>query len=547
MRKNNLLKNIAVSATAISLVGATVGCAASGNAASRGTASVAETETSSESTESSEGEKILNVAITSVADVPFDPAQVPLPSYEQIQPLNDTLLHIDSDGNYTEGLADKWEYNDDFSSFTLHLRDGLTFHNGDPVTAEDVKFSLEYYGSEESNQADKFYFSSIFESIEVSDDQTVVVNFKEPFTEFEYLISEGGTGGGVVIPKKYFEEVGEEGFNKAPVGAGAFKFVSFTPGEKIEYEAFDEYWAGRAKIDRLILNQVSEENTLIAGLQTGEYDWANVGNDSVSILEASNIKVDKIDYSSTLGAFISGAYDGDKLPTQNEKVREALYTSIDRAGLVDFVFNGNATAADVWGVFPFTNGYNGQAEAIPYDEAAAVELLKEADYPNAFADPVVKLYFTEAKPYNKAVAQTLQSYWEKIGVQVELVTVDAVTLSGYYKADPLGEFEGAIFLFDPPKKYSANDAFAPFFPTKSTMRLIEGNDEFDKEVLNLSKTYGADRESTVTKVLDIIRDAHVAIPLVYPSKQYAVSDRVKTWDSSAAAHWGYYFYTFELN
>lgn len=494
-------------------------------------------------------EKVLYAAVKSVADQPFDPALIALSAIEQIEPLNDTLLHVDKDGNYTEGLADQWKYSDDYTSFTIHLRDGLTFHNGDEVTSEDVKFTFEYYASEASNQSDKIYFTNYIKSIDTPDKQTVIVNFTEPFTEFEYIISEGGTGGGIIIPKNYFEEVGEDGYNAAPIGTGAFEFVSFTAGQEIVYKAYDGYWAGRAKIDKIVFRQVSEENTLVAGLQSGEYDWANISYNSISAVEASpNLRVENVDYGSSLGVFISGAYDNNGKAAQNNLVREALYTSINREELTASVFANNAILANVWGVFPFTNGYNGESQEIAYDVDGAKALLEEAGYPGAFEDPIIKLYYTESKPYNKEVAQALQSYWEAIGVQVELVTTDPVTLSEYYKANPLDpEFEGALYLFDPPKKYSANDAIAPFFPEKSIFRLIQGNETLENDVKKLLQVYGSERESVVTEILNEIEKAHVAIPLVYPSKTYAVSDRVKSWDSTQSAHWGYYFYTFELN
>lgn len=504
--------------------------------------------TENNGTSESGEEKVLYVAVKSVADQPFDPALISLSYIEQIEPLNDTLLHVDKDGNYTEGLADQWQYSEDYTSFTLHLRDGLTFHNGDEITSEDVKFTFEYYGSEESNQSDKVYFANYIKSVETPDSQTVVVNFTQPFTEFEYIISEGGTGGGIILPKNYFEEVGEEGFNAAPVGAGAFEFVSFTAGQEIVYKAYDGYWAGRAKIDRLVLKQVAEENTLVAGLQSGEYDWANISYNSIPAVEASpDLKVENVEYGSSLGVFISGAYDSNGKASQDELVREALYTSIDREELAASVFGNNAIPANVWGVFPFTNGYNGEAQEIKYDAEGAKELLAEAGYPDAFADPVIRLYYTESKPYNKEVAQALQAYWENIGLQVELVTTDPVTLRGYYQANPLDpEFEGALYLFDPPKKYSANDAIAPFFPENSIFRLIQGNDILENDAAKLLQVYGSERESVVSEILKEVEKAHVAIPLVYPSKTYAVSDRVADW-SSESPHWGYYFYTFELN
>ncbi|MCR5701689.1 MAG: ABC transporter substrate-binding protein [Lachnospiraceae bacterium] len=534
MKKNIVIKKLATVLLTGLLAVSAVGCGASGDKATGSGAST--------------GEKVLNVGVINIADTPFDPAQTSLSSIEQIEPLNDTLLHVDKDGNYTPGIAKSWELSDDYKTFTINLRDDVKFHDGTKLTSDDVKFTLEYYISEESNQSDKGILQANIDSVEAKDETTVVVNFKEPFTDFEYLISEGGTGAGIIIPKAYFEKVGSEGFNKAPIGAGPFKFESFAAGEEIVYTAFEDYYQGKAKIDRLVIRQLAEESTKISSIQAGDVDFAPININSVETVEATpGVNVEKVDYSNTLGVFATAANGDDGKPLQNDKVREALYISVNRAELVDTVFGGDAIESPVWGVFPFTVGYEGGRENIPYDVEKAKDLLKEAGYPENFDDPVIKLYITETTTYNKEVAQSLVSYWDAIGAQVEIVTTDPVTLRGGYTKKPLDpEFTGVLFFFNPPKKYSANDAIAPFFPTNSSMELIKDNDEFDNDVKQLVRVGAQERTQLVNKLLDTIEETHVAIPIVYPSQNYAVSENVVSWDQNYSAHWGNWFYTFEV-
>jgi peptide/nickel transport system substrate-binding protein len=496
-----------------------------------------------------EAAKTLRVGVITVSDEPFDPALVNLDYVEQIQPLYDSLLNVDENGNYTPGLAEEWSLSEDRLTYTLKLREGVKFHDGSVLTSEDVKFTLEYYISDTSRQADAVLLKRFIASIDTPDAQTAVIHFTAPCTEFNYLLSEGSTGSGIIIPKAYFEKVGAEAFAQDPVGTGPFKLESFAAGDKIVYAANEDYWQGAPAYDKLILRQITDESTRIAELQAGNIDFAPIGAANASIFENSeDIVIETVDYSSSLAVFISGGYQDTGKATQNAGIRLALSAAIDRDALVDGIFEGQAKAAGAYGVFPFTPGYETERSVPAHDPEKAKALLAEANYPDAFEDPVVTLYDAPGRVYSTEVAQAIAGDWESVGIQVEIVSIDPITLGTEYTTNPANEsFAGAAYLFDPPRKYSLHDAFGPFFPSNSYFGLIQGDDVLDKDVEALLSQNDAERATTVVEILDRIDASGVSIPLVYPSTNYAVSSKVKSWDSTVAAHYGNWFYHFELN
>src|SRR5439155_17598472 len=151
--------------------------------------------------------------------------------------LHDALLKPMPGGISTPSLAESWTLARDGVTYEFVLRRNAKFHNGDPVTAEDVKFSFERYrGSGARLPKDKV------KEVQTPAPNRVRFVLKEPWPDFIAFYGTSATGAAWIVPKKYVEKVGEEGFKKAPVGAGPFRFVSFNPGIELVLEAFPEYW-----------------------------------------------------------------------------------------------------------------------------------------------------------------------------------------------------------------------------------------------------------------------------------------------------------------
>jgi peptide/nickel transport system substrate-binding protein len=149
------------------------------------------------------------------------------------------------------------------------LRRGVKFHNGDPVTAEDVKFSFERYrGIFARGLKDRVA------AVETPDAGRVRFRLRQPWPDFMTFYGTLATGAGWVVPKKYVERVGEDGFRKAPIGAGPYRFVSFTPGIELILEAFEGYWRKSPSVKRLVLRTIPDPSTRLAALKRGEADIA---------------------------------------------------------------------------------------------------------------------------------------------------------------------------------------------------------------------------------------------------------------------------------
>src|SRR6478672_1663250 len=174
----------------------------------------------------------------SLAPTWFDPAEMSgiITPYIVYYALHDGLVKAMPGQPLAPSLATSWTASDDGLVYEFVLRDGVKFHNGEPVTAEDVKYSYERYRGA-ANKALKDRVAAV----ETPDAQHVLFKLKEPWPDFMTFYA-SATAAAWIVPKKYVQQVGEEGFKKAPVGAGPYKFVSFTPGLELIVEANEQYW-----------------------------------------------------------------------------------------------------------------------------------------------------------------------------------------------------------------------------------------------------------------------------------------------------------------
>ena len=155
--------------------------------------------------------------------------------------LHDAMVKPMPGNPLAPSLAEVWSASEDGLTYDFVLRKGAMFHNGDPVTAEDVKFSFERYRG-----ASHDLLKERVAAVEIPDPRHVRFKLKKPWPDFLTFYA-SATGAGWIVPKKYVEKVGDDGFKKAPIGAGPYKFVSFTPGVELVLEAFEQYWRKTAE------------------------------------------------------------------------------------------------------------------------------------------------------------------------------------------------------------------------------------------------------------------------------------------------------------
>src|SRR5439155_672720 len=216
------------------------------------------------------GEAVMAWHVT-IAPTWFDPSTAP----PQITPfgilfaLHDALVRPLPNQKMGNSLAESWTESPDGLVYEFKLRRGVKFHNGDALTAEDVKFSFERYKGTGAKE-----LQARVESVEIADPLTVRFRLKAAWPDFMTYYGTTATAAGIVFPKKYMEKVGDEGFRKHPIGAGPYKFVSHMPGVEVVLEAYTGYWRRVPNVKRLIMKSVPEGTTRVAMLKKGEADIA---------------------------------------------------------------------------------------------------------------------------------------------------------------------------------------------------------------------------------------------------------------------------------
>src|SRR5215472_12183151 len=206
----------------------------------------------------------------SLAPIWFDPADISgiITPFMVLYALHDAMVKPMPGQPLAPSLAEAFSASEDGLSYEFTLRQGATFHNGDPVTAEDVKYSFgRYRGTSHDLMKDRVA------ALEAPDARHVRFKLREPWPDFLTFYG-SATAAGWIVPKNYVEKVGDEGFKKAPIGAGPYRFVSFTPGVELVLEAFDQYWRKPPNVRRLVFKVIPDETTRLAALKRGEVDIA---------------------------------------------------------------------------------------------------------------------------------------------------------------------------------------------------------------------------------------------------------------------------------
>ncbi|PYN46467.1 MAG: hypothetical protein DME00_18650, partial [Candidatus Rokuibacteriota bacterium] len=214
----------------------------------------------------------LTIAVhVSLAPTWFDPAETPgvITPFLTLYALHDALAKPMPGNAWAPSLAESWTASKDGLTYEFVLRKGVKFHNGDPLGAEDVKFSFERYKG-----AGASTLKARVAAVEIVDPLRVRFRFKQPWPDFMTFYATPATGAAWIVPKKYTERVGEEGFKKAPVGAGPYRFVSFNPGVELVVEAYEGFWRKTPAVKRLVFRSVPDESTRLAMLKRAEADIA---------------------------------------------------------------------------------------------------------------------------------------------------------------------------------------------------------------------------------------------------------------------------------
>jgi len=358
----------------------------------------------------------------SLAPTWFDPAETPgiITPYMILYAIHDALVKPMPGNSAAPSLAESWKVSADGRTYDFVLRKGTTFHNGEPVTAADVKFSFERYRGAASKT-----LKERVAAVEAVDAQHVRFRLKAPWPDF-LLFYANTSGAGWIVPKKYVEKVGDEGFKKAPIGAGPYKFVSFTPGVELVIEAHDRYWRKTPAVKRLVFRSIPDEATRLAALKAGEVDLAYSirGELAQQLQQTPGLALKPAVIQAPFWVYFADQWN-PKSPWHDRRVRLAASSAIDRKSINEALTLGHSRLS--WSIVPTSFEFFWQPPAHPYDQQAAKKLLAEAGYPSGFD---AGEYFCDSAYAN--LAETVVADLQRIGISVQLRPLErAAFFSGY--------------------------------------------------------------------------------------------------------------------
>jgi peptide/nickel transport system substrate-binding protein len=367
-----------------------------------------------------EGQMTWGVHIT-LASRWLDPAETEgiITPFMVLYALHDALVKPMPAGLYTPSLAESYTASRDGLSYEFVLRKGARFHNGEPVTAADVKFSFERY----KGSGAKILKERVRE-VQVVDAGRVRFLLKEPWPDFMSYYGTTATGAAWIVPKAYVEKVGEDGFKKAPIGAGPYKFVSFTPGVELVMEAYEGFWRKVPNVKRLVYRSMPEETTRAAALKKGEIDIAYLltGPVAEDIRRSPGFKlVSRAVAPSVFWLDLPEQWD-PKSPWHDKRVRQAASLAIDRQALNQAETLGFSKPTG--SLIPAALEFSKTFPPDPYDPAKAKKLLAEAGYANGF--DAGDLY--PWPPYS-SMGEALAGYLQAIGIRTRVRTMERAAIT----------------------------------------------------------------------------------------------------------------------
>lgn len=415
--------------------------------------------------------------------------------------LYEGLVKPTSAGDMVPAVASDVEVSEDAKVYTFTLRDGITFHDGTPVTIEDVKYSIDRY-AEIQGESSAF---SIVSDVVVKDEKTLEVDLKEGYSEFLPMMTVA------IIPQANEDPVGN------PIGTGPFKFVSYTPGQNIVLEKYEGYWQeGLPSLDRVEFKFIADVDTAFVELQAGTIDI-------LKYLTAPQAASLSDDYNIVEGYMnlVHGMYlNCDYEPLADSRVRQALCWGVDRSVINNFLFEGKSHLIGSHFIPTLAKYYEPEAENVySYDTEKAKELLAEAGYPDGF-----ELEITVPSAYSQHVdtAQIIADQLSQIGVKVTLNQVEWSTwLSDVYKG---GNFQATVIGFD--GTLSPGDLIMKYRTGDSKNFMHYSNEEYDKVFTEAYETIDDAKKVELYKQAQmILAEDAAAVFIEDPANLVAVSKK----------------------
>jgi len=415
--------------------------------------------------------------------------------------LFDSLMREEPDGSIVPALCTAYEFNEAGDEITFTIREGVKFHNGDVMTADDVVFSL---NTAIASSFTSKMTSTMEQAVKI-DEKTVKLKLKHPFAPILGCLVSSSLS---IVPKKVYE-ADKEAFGRNPIGTGPYMLKEVKSGEKIVFEAFPDYYRGPAPIKNLIVRIVVDDAAGLMAFESGEIDLfqpSQAYTDRDAIINNPKLKY----YEAEQACTFLVAFNNAKGVFTDKRLREAVARAIDREDLILGAVNGMATPVEA-GLVPLTPQYPQGFKGLEYDLEKAKQLVIDAGYPNGLD---VTMRVIAAANYTKP-AEVLQAQLKKIGINVKVEAMERGTWFDVVNAG--GDFEMTFYAH----AISVNDADFCSYPWlhsseadgKGANYMGIKNAELDK-YLELARTAQDEdeRKAHYLKVCEIIRDESLFVP-----------------------------------
>lgn len=434
-----------------------------------------------------------------------------IPALAVTEQIFNTLFKVDENGNIVPELAESYEYTSP-TELVIKIKKGVKFHNGDTLTVNDVVFSINRMLEKPASRI----MVEIIDKVDIIDDSTIKLTLKNSSAPLLFSLAHPLTA---ILNEKDTKAKGDV-IATDPMGTGPYKFVSWGDGEKIEFVAFDDYFEGRPKIDKLVVRAITENSSRLAALETGEIDIAY----SIAPIDAdvvlNNENLELISAPTTSTEYIT--LNTTKAPFDNKDFRVALNYAMDKQGMADSVFMGKARPATSI-VNPNVFGYSPEVPGFEFNPEKAKELIAKSGITN----PSFTLYVND-NAIRLQLAQIVQANLKDIGVDMKIETLE---WGAYLQRTAQGEHTAFIGGW----VSGTSDADIVLYPLLHSSshggagnRAFYTNKEFDKEVELARETSDPEvRKEHYRNAQMILQEESPLIVLLYKNENVGINKRVK--------------------
>jgi peptide/nickel transport system substrate-binding protein len=426
--------------------------------------------------------------------------------------IHDALVKPMPAGDNTPSLAESWTVSKDGLTYEFALRRGVKFHNGDPVTADDVVFSYDRY----KGAAAKLLKDKV-RQVQIVDPGHVRFHLKQPWPDFMTFYGTSATGAAWIVPKKYVEKVGDDGFKRAPIGAGPYKVVSFNPGIELVMEAFEGYWRKVPSVKRLVFRSMPDETTRAAALKSGEVDIVYLlsGPTAEQIKKTPGLRLAAAVPPGVPFLDMPEQWD-PKSPWHDRRVRLAASHALDRNALNQAETLG--LSRPTGGLIPRSLEFARAYEPPAYDPALAKKLLAEAGYPNGFDAGDL----TPFPPYF-GLAEGVVNYLQAVGIRTRMRTMERATFLASWREHKL---KGVIMGLGAPAGNAATriEVYATKGGIYSSGVVPEIEDLFERQAREMDRKK---REAMLHQIQQIMYDRVMYVPIYELAFLWGIGPRVE--------------------